>query len=161
MKPYHLFFLLLSAAGCRSAQPASPINPEANPEILSVILRLSGTEKAPLIETVEVLVGPGRLKSPVSAGGEEPVRPGDLQCSFLDRRRQLLQQVAVADPRRQELEYGETDGTFRRITRTDTVAVFSLRVPWQPDIQFLKIEEWREGKKKRLLTILSLHPDRL
>jgi hypothetical protein len=78
---------------------------------------------------------------------------GDLECSFLDAKKNVLQVVNIENPLKKIVEYvNDSDNLEKRIIELDSTQ-FIIRAPYIENTKYLEISEISKDKTtKKLLT---------
>ncbi|GGG41889.1 hypothetical protein GCM10010976_11800 [Bizionia arctica] len=78
---------------------------------------------------------------------------GDLECTFLDAKKNVLQVVNIENPLRKIVEYvNDSDNLEKRIIELDSTQ-FIIRAPYIENTKYLEISEFSKDKQtKKLLT---------
>ncbi len=71
--------------------------------------------------------------------------------SFLDSKKNILDQVVVPSPLAPHFEVADDNGVFKSIEIKKTEAEFFFRIQYNPQFSFLQVEEILSNKKKKKL----------
>lgn len=125
-------------------------------EVLARIVFLTysiqkNTEKETEITFLNHKLVDGKIKD--YSNNDKNTSEGDLECVFLDSKKNVLQVLNIENPLRKVIEYVNDSGNLeKRIIELDSTQ-FVIRAPYVENTKYLEISEIADDKKpKKLLT---------
>lgn len=140
-----LFVVVLISCGQRkavSSEPAPVQETIATDQILFLYLKIHQDSTALTGETIQITQRQtvnGLLKSKLKI--PRLAQPGDLICTFLDKKGVEIFSEILEDPLTASTEYPEEDGTMHRANIEKSEADLFLRVPYSQRLSKLRISK--------------------
>lgn len=106
------------------------------------------------VEIIKTILSPIKLKKGQSS--EDEIHPNSLVCTFMDTGYKTLKTIVISNPLSQSIEYLNDKNEYRRINDTRKSANFNLRIDYNPNIKYLKIEKIDKDMKKSQVSILEI-----
>lgn len=133
--------------------PAPTIKSEPSLLLLHYCIKKAPVGSACEIRLVSQSKSPGKLKPAIRESAESS--PGDLICLALNASDQAVQQIRIENPLRKTLEYVDADGQFATKTMETDSAHFLLRIPYDPQIKAIALDQINDPEKTKTRLLLS------
>ncbi|NQU51693.1 MAG: hypothetical protein HQ522_04050 [Bacteroidetes bacterium] len=151
-----LFTLVVFMCGCHSSKPTVKTEELAIPknQIIFLIFSIENKDSVNTVKLTDKIISIGKLKT--ISQQTTSINPGDLKCIFLDKNGQILSEITIPNPLKNQLEYFDENGKGGRKEVILKENTFHIRTQLQNEMFSIKIEEntaankWKELAEFRL-----------